>query len=185
MGRPQEIQLTYADYRELPEDGRRYEIIHGSLEVSPSATLIHQTIVSRLMAMLLPFIEGRKLGRLLTAPMDVILSQDTVVQPDLLFIAAPRLKDMGGDFVHGAPDLVIEVLSPGTQARDRGVKRHLYARFGVREYWQVDPDGRSVTILGLKGKAYREVAAGTGDAPLSSSVLEGFTLVPSKIFQDI
>jgi Uma2 family endonuclease len=185
MGAPEEVRLTYADYRQLPEDGRRYEILEGRLEVSPSATLVHQTVVARLMALLLPWILERDLGRLLTAPLDVILSNDTIVQPDLLFVSRERLKAIAGRWIHGCPDLVIEVLSQSTSSRDLGAKRQIYARFGVQEYWIVDPEARSITLLALDGSAYRELGSGTGDRCLRSSILAGFQIVPAQVFQDL
>ncbi|MBI4863158.1 MAG: Uma2 family endonuclease [Candidatus Riflebacteria bacterium] len=185
MGVAERIRLTYADYRLLPEDGRRYEILHGLLEMSPSALAAHQAVVTRLMALLLPWILTHRLGRLFTAPMDVILAEDSIVQPDLLFITEARAPALIKDWIHGAPDLVAEVLSPGTAARDRGVKKQLYARFGVREYWLVDPESRTVTILTLKARGYHELVSGSGTCQLKSSILSGFEFTPESVFQDL
>jgi len=182
MGVPEKVHLTYADYRRLPEDGRRYELFEGTLEVSPSATLAHQLAVMRLIARLLPWIEERKLGLLLTAPLDTILSESTILQPDILFVSNERKKDLVGQWIHGAPDLCIEVLSPGTADRDRGIKRQLYARYGVKEYWLVDPETCSVTIHSLRGRHFRELVSGTGDRIVTSAVLAGFKLRPADLF---
>jgi Uma2 family endonuclease len=184
MGQPEEIILTHADLRQMPEDGRRHELLEGRLEVSPSATSLHQTILMNLIGLLLPWIRERDLGRLYTAPLDVILSDTNVLEPDLLFIAKARLGNLVGKWIHGAPDLVIEILSPSTETRDRGAKMQIYARFGVREYWLVDPESRTVSIHVLEGSGYRVHASGCGDAHIISPALAGYPLVPAEVFRE-
>lgn len=185
MGDPAPVKMTYADYAKLPEGGQRLELFEGEpMMMSPSASRQHQKICGRLYARLFAHVEAADLGDVYPAPLDVILSDDTVVQPDLLFISAVRRKALVGQFIHGAPDLVVEILSPTSRARDGVLKRRLYAKFGVREYWLVDPEERSVTVLALKGAAYRKLAAATGDARVRSLVLPDLALEPADIFAD-
>ncbi|MBI4572697.1 MAG: Uma2 family endonuclease [candidate division NC10 bacterium] len=139
------LKLTYQDYVLLPDDGKRYEILDGDLYVTPSPTARHPEVSFNLALALGQYVKCHGLGKVLAAPLDVILADDSIAQPDILFISNERLPIVR-DWVHGAPDLVIEILSPGTRDRDRTLKRHLYARHGVRELWLVDPEARSVVI---------------------------------------
>jgi Uma2 family endonuclease len=142
------IKLTYQDYVLLPDDGKRYEILDGDLYVTPSPTARHQRISFNLSVALGQHVKANRLGEVLCAPLDVILADDSIAQPDILFISNERLPIVR-DWVHGAPDLVIEILSPGTRERDRTLKRHLYARHGVRELWLADPEARTVEVFHL------------------------------------
>lgn len=142
------IKLTYQDYVLLPDDGKRYEILDGDLYVTPSPTARHQEVSFNLALALGQYVRAQGIGKIFTAPLDVVLADDSIAQPDILFIAKERLGIVQ-DVVHGAPDLLIEILSPGTRERDRTLKRHLYARHGVRELWLVDPEDRTVAIFRL------------------------------------
>lgn len=140
-------RFTYADYKLLPEDVR-CEVLDGELLMTPAPTASHQRILGRLYLRLGNHVAAGGLGELLPAPTDVILSEENVVQPDILFVGKDRLGiiDPAGG-VNGAPDLVIEILSPSTAGRDKVLKRKLYAVFGVREYWVVDPAARSIELM--------------------------------------
>ena len=129
------------------------------------------------------FVQGRGLGQHFAAPCDVVLSNTDVVQPDLLFVAREREHVLrNGDNVRGAPDVVVEILSPATAARDRTFKRALYAKHGVKEYWLVDPDARTVTVLLLEGRGFAVAGVyGPGQDVISPTV-RGFTLNPDEIF---
>ncbi len=142
------LKLTYQDYVLLPDDGKRYEILDGDLHVTPSPTARHQKVSLNLTLALAEHARAHGLGQVFAAPLDVILADDSIAQPDILFISNERLPIVR-DWVHGAPDLVIEILSPGTQQRDRTLKRHLYARHGVRELWLVDPEARTGEVFRL------------------------------------
>ena len=140
-------KLTYEDYRNTPAD-KRYELLDGELVVAPAPRIPHQRVAVELGTRLHTFVKDSGLGEILFAPCDVLLSNTDVVQPDLLFVSRERGDILlGGDNVRGAPDLVIEILSPSTSGLDRTLKRRLYARYGVREYWLVDPDAKTVAIL--------------------------------------
>lgn len=158
---------TVADYMALPEDGPQYELLDGRLEMNPSPRSYHQRVLGRLHVALYEQLERTGLGLVLLAPMDVVLDDRNVLQPDLLFVRAER-TGIVRDRVHGPPDLVVEVLSPSTTRRDREVKRRLYARFGVPACWIVDPEARSLEALGLRGKTYRSLAVGRAPGPFSA-----------------
>lgn len=177
------IHLTYEDYRACPEDGRRYEILEGDLAVSPTPILWHQELVVRLLTLLLRWIDAGAGGRVVVAPATVILAHDTVVEPDVFWISPERLPAIAKDVVCGAPDLIVEVLSPSTARRDRGIKARAYARHGVREYWLVDPDTQTVTILTLRGSVFRAHASGTGHRVLASRIDPTLKVVPAELFR--
>ena len=135
---------TYADYAALPEDGRRYQLYEGELVVTPAPGTRHQGIIVNLTVLLHPHVKALGLGQVLVAPTDCILSDVTVLQPDLVFIATADLARMSARAIEGAPTLAVEVLSPSTAGRDQGRERGLHARHGVPWYWIVDPDRRVI-----------------------------------------
>ncbi len=176
------LKFTYEDYKHTPED-QRYELLDGELIVAPAPNLGHQRIDARLGALLHTFVQKKGLGEIFHAPCDVVLSNTDVVQPDLLFVANQRAHLLiGGDSVLGAPDLVVEILSPSTAGRDRTLKRALYAKYGVQEYWLVDPDARTVVVLRLGAGAFAvEAIYGEGQT-MTSSTLGGFSADLNEIF---
>ena len=137
------IKFTYIDYKNTPDD-KRYELLDGELVVVPSPRTGHQKTLLKLGVRLVAFVEERRLGEVYVAPFDVVLADTDVVQPDILFISNERAGIVTEDNVQGAPDLVIEILSPSTAERDRTFKRSLYAHHGVREFWIVDTNAGSV-----------------------------------------
>ena len=128
---------TYDEFARLPNDGNRYEVIGGELYVTPAPTPLHQKIVTRLIAALDGFCDTHGLGEVF-APIDVLFGEGDYLTPDLVFVALDRMAIVSDRAAEAAPDLVVEVLSPTTAMRDRGIKRERYARFGVIEYWIVD-----------------------------------------------
>ena len=176
------LKFTYEDYRTAPPD-KRYELLDGELLMTPAPNLKHQRLQLRLGMRLAQFIEEQGLGELFIAPCDVVLSDTDVVQPDLLFVSRERRHLLsGGDNVRGAPDLVVEILSPATADRDRGYKHALYARHGVEEYWLVDPEAETVWIHRLQDGSL-EVAHTFGrEQTLCSPLLAGFELALDDLF---
>ena len=176
------FKFTYEDYRTAPPD-KRYELLDGDLLLTPAPNLRHQRLQFRLGSRLGRFIEERALGEFFFAPCDVVLSDTDVVQPDLLFVSRERRHLLsGGDNVRGAPDLVVEILSPGTADRDRGYKRALYAKHGVKEYWLVDPAAETVSLL-LPRDGDLVVSHTFGrNETLRSPLLAGFELEVDDIF---
>ena len=175
-------KLTYQDYLNTPDD-ERYELINGELIMSPSPREAHQYADVEIGATLHTFVKLHNLGRVYHAPFDVVLSDTDVVQSDLLFVSRERLRIITADNIQGAPDLAVEILSPSTSARDRGYKRDLYAKHGVKEYWQVDTDAKRITVLHLNAYGDYDVAAvyGAGQT-LTSPLLPGFALNMDEIF---
>jgi Uma2 family endonuclease len=147
--------LTYRDYAELPEDGRRYEILDGELDVSPSPMIRHQVVVGNLFSALRQHVQARSLGTLLLSPVDLILADTTVVVPDLMFVSRRRAPIITARAVEGPPDLVVEIVSPSTSRKDRLTKAALYARFGIPCYWLLDPEQRLFDSFVLEGAVYR------------------------------
>ena len=175
------IKFTYADYRNTPDD-RRYELLDGDLIVVPAPKEIHQRVLMNLSYLLFQSVKRSGAGHVYAAPFDVVLSNTDIVQPDLLYISNERAHIITDENVQGAPDLVVEVLSPSTAERDQTFKRSLYAKHGVKEYWLVDTDAKTVTVLALESDGYALVAVyGEGQA-LSSPTLAGFTVDTAEVF---
>jgi Uma2 family endonuclease len=174
-------KFTHADLLAMPNDGKRREIIDGELFVTPSPQFSHQAISRRICAAFLKYLEAHPIGEIAYAPLDVILSDFDVLEPDLLFVLNEH-RPILQDWVRGAPDLVIEILSPTTAKNDRGPKLKAYARYGVTEYWIVDPDGRSVEIYRLTQEGYALTRTWHDNEVLTSSLLPGLTLPVGPIF---
>ena len=143
---------TYADLVALPDDQLRHELIDGEHVVTPSPATTHQIVLMNLVRLLAPYVHRRRLGHVLCAPFDVKLSLFTVVVPDLVYFTADRFARVVNEkHATAAPDLVVEILSPGTRRRDKGRKRAIYEREGAAEYWIVDPEVKHVTVLRRAG----------------------------------
>ena len=174
--------LTYEDYRQLPDDGKRYELIGGEMHMIASPTTEHQRISFNLTVAIGTHVREQSLGSLFIAPTDVVLSRRDVVQPDILFVSKDREMIITETHIDGPPDLIVEILSPSTASLDRLVKRQLYARHGVREFWLVSPEASTVEVLELHEGAYRRrVLVGRGDT-ITSNVLEGLELAIDAVF---
>ena len=178
---PTRALLTYSDYAALPDDGRRYELHHGELTVTPAPGLRHQRVDIALGSRLYNHVRARGLGEVLPAPTDCILSDITVLQPDLLYVATDRLAIISERGIEGAPTLVIEVLSPSTARLDRDRKMRLYAEHGVPYYWIVDPEARSIEAFALAGAAYAPAARLTSE-PAALPPFSDLTLDPASIW---
>ena len=177
-------QLTYEDYLHFPDDGKRHEIIDGDHYVTPAPKIKHQTIASNLTAALGSFVKERRLGLVLAAPTDVILSDNNVVQPDLLFVSTARASIVTEDNIRGAPDLVVEIISEFTRKKDEVTKRKLYERFGVQEYWVVDPELETVKIFRRKQQGYGRAVELSKEANdvLTTELLTGLDLALTEVF---
>ncbi len=176
------IKFTVLDYKNLPEsETKHYELLGGELVLAPSPTSEHQRISWELELRISLWVKEKKLGIIFDAPLDVFLGED-VVQPDILFIDKERREIIREDGVHGAPDLIVEILSPATAARDRTYKRTLYARHGVREYWLVDPETQTIEVLTLGKRGYRRAGLFEKGQTLRSSLLAGLSLSLDEVF---
>ena len=184
MSVPAALRLTYDDYVLLPED-RRYEVIEGELFVTPAPTPFHQIVAQRLEEILAGFLREHPLGIMLHAPCDVVLSQNDVLQPDILFVSTERRAIIGESHVGPAPDLVVEVLSPSTESRDRRAKAKRYATFGVREMWLVDPAGKTIEVLVNAEEGFcREALYSEGDT-VRSVIPPGLEFPAKPVFRPI
>ena len=174
------IKYNYQDYLQLPED-KRYEIIDGDLFMVPSPNESHQHILVNILQVLVNHVRKNKLGAVYCAPFDILFSEEDIVQPDVIFVSNENKKVITKDNIKGSPDLLVEILSPSTSRRDIGIKKKLYARHGVREYWIVDPERETVDVFRLKGREFEGKRYGVQDY-LSSSVIKDLTIEVKGIF---
>jgi len=172
---------TYEDYRKLPE-GAPYQLIGGMLIMTPSPSTYHQIISMKLEVKLAGFVMERDLGLILDAPLDVYFEESETYQPDLVFIARERLSSIEPDKINGAPDLVAEILSPGTAYYDLRKKFKIYEKHGVREYWIIDPEEQSVEIYTLQDGRFTPGQKAEKQGTVASTVVEGFAVPVESIF---
>ena len=176
-------RLTYQDYFDLPDSDDRYELIDGELYMAPAPIPEHQDFLGELYVVIRAFVKENGLGRVFFAPLDVVLSEVDVFQPDLIFVSKERLNIITGQNVKGAPDLVVEVLSPSTAQRDRTLKRERYEKFGVREYWIADIVGNTIEVNVSEGDTYSVAGVyGQGDT-FQSPLLPGLEIDVSAVFE--
>ncbi|MYH61754.1 MAG: Uma2 family endonuclease [Caldilineaceae bacterium SB0675_bin_29] len=178
---PATTRLTYEDYLKTPDD-ERYELLDGALIVPPAPNTAHQSVQAELGWRMARFIREGGLGHLFFAPTDVVLSRTDVVQPDLLFISSQRAHIIAPANIQGAPDLIVEIRSESTAERDESFKRQLYANFGVKEYWLVDPEAATISILLLGEYGYDEAATYTLGQTLTSPMLDGLLINLDDLF---
>jgi Uma2 family endonuclease len=181
------VKLTYDDFVLFPDDRNRHELIDGEHYVTPSPNIRHQRISGNLHLMIGTWLEEHPIGQLFYAPLDVVFSNFDVVEPDLLYMSNERAAQvMTSLHVKGVPDLVIEIASPGTRKRDETIKRRLYERFGVTEYWVVDPDLDLIRVYRRNGEHFDravELSRERGDV-LETPLLPGLELPLQHIFRD-
>jgi Uma2 family endonuclease len=184
MEQPRVTPVTYHELRRFPDDLKRRELMNGELFVSPAPSPTHQDIVANVLVLVRGFAHQHGLGEAWTAPLDVIFSSIDVVQPDVVFLSNERRHLLTRRGIEGAPDLCVEVISRGTASRDRITKRALYARFGVLEYWILDPRSRTIELLGLTLPSSPRSRAHRAYAPLeASAVLPGSSMTPDQVFR--
>ena len=171
-------RMTYEEFMALPaEEGQHYELIEGELVVNPAPVPRHQRIVRKIFGRLDRYFEVHGGGEVWIAPLDIVLSRDNVLEPDLVVILSGRAAIVGPKNVQGAPDIAIEVLSEGTRRRDKTVKRRLYEQHGVTEVWIVDPDEVSVTIV-------RDGEATVAGERVTTPLLPGFAMPLRDVFAE-
>jgi Uma2 family endonuclease len=181
------VKLTYDDFLLFPDDGKRHELIDGDHYVTPSPNTAHQVIVGNLYLVIATWLEAHPVGRIFLAPFDVVISDMDIVEPDLLFISAGRVPEiLTSQHVRGTPDLVIEIASKGTRSRDETVKRRLYDRAGVSEYWVVDPAIDVVRVYRREEGAFgRPVELSReSDDVLRTPLLAALELPLQRVFRD-
>lgn len=183
---PPQGQWTYEDYLRLPDDGRRYEVLRGVLYVTAAPNPVHQFALRNLVRRLSVFLETHPLGEFFLPPTDLILPNGLTapVQPDLFYVSGGEWKGtITSRYMEGAPDLVVEVLSPSTRRYDRNTKLSVYAQAGVQEYWLADPLTRIFEVLVLQNGAYALFGKfGRGEC-LRSEVIPGFEPALDALFK--
>lgn len=175
------ILLTYEDYLALPNDGKRYEIIQGDLYVSPSPVPRHQIVHANMFDAFRAFAKATGWGMILSAPLDVLLSETNIVEPDIIGIAAARKGIVKEKNIEGMPDLLVEIISESTRRNDKVLKLKLYAEFGVKEYWIVDPVIDTVEIYAPAEAGLTRIAEVTTGAA-DSRLLAGFSIDVAPLF---
>ncbi|HVR98508.1 MAG TPA: Uma2 family endonuclease [Thermoanaerobaculia bacterium] len=177
-------KLTYRDYLLFPEDGNRHELIDGEHFVAPAPSWKHQMAVSNLNYFFVEFLRRNSLGKACPAPFEVVLSDQDIVQPDLLFISNERSRIRTDKNAEGVPDLVIEVLSESTRKIDETRKLRLYERAGAREYWMFDTARESARVYRQEGDRLvlaQELSAAAGDL-LETPLLPGLRIPLAEVF---
>ena len=178
-------KLTYDDFLLFPDDGKRHELIDGEHYVTPSPNIRHQAILGRLHLLIGSWLMEHPVGSVFVAPLDVLFSRFDVVEPDLLYVSNERAAELlAGQHVTGAPDLVIEIASPGTKSRDKTAKRRLYERGGVAEYWIVDPEVEVIRLYRREADSFTrpvELSREAGDV-LATPLLPGLGIQLARVF---
>lgn len=176
------VKFTYKDYLLFPEDGKRHEIIDGEHFMTPAPSTRHQRISGRIFRILSDFVEENKLGEVFCAPYDIVLSDVDVVQPDIVFISSENKHIITESNIQGTPDLVIEIISETTRKTDKVIKHRLYEKFGVKEYWIIDPVVDTVEVYRPSEIGYKKTAEYEKGEKLSSTLLKDLTIDLEEIF---
>ncbi len=182
----EELLYTVDDWENFPDNGNRYEIIEGELIVSTAPRFIHQLLIARLVKLLSLYVDENNLGEVLPTP-GVIFSKTDGAIPDVIFISRERLKQfLLDDKIQGAPELVVEIMSPGKQnmERDRVTKLKLYSRFAVKEYWIVNPMNKQVEVFRTTSHGLRLVEKLDETEILVTPLFPNFSLQITELFLD-
>jgi Uma2 family endonuclease len=168
--------LTIADLEAMPDDGNRYELFGGEIFVSRAPSLSHQRVLVNLVTLLSDYLKQNPIGEVLPTP-GVIFDDYSSAIPDVVFISNQQINKIGsGERIYEAPELTIEIVSPGKEnaRRDREVKRQIYGKHGVREYWIADPEKQALEIYRLEDQILKLAATLTDEDVVTSPVLPGF-----------
>jgi Uma2 family endonuclease len=181
------VRLTYDDFVHFPDDGQRHELIDGEHYVTPSPNTKHQRVLGHLHRLIGNYLDNHPLGEVFLAPFDVVFTDFDVVEPDLVYMSRDRAaKILTEKHVRGTPELVVEIGSPGTRKRDETIKRHLYERAGVSEYWFVDPEVDVIRVYRLEAGRFAkvtELSREAGDV-VTTPLLPGLDLPLTRIFRE-
>ena len=176
------VKFTYEDYLLFSEDGNRHELIDGEHYMNPAPVIKHQRVSRNLLLILCNFVKKNKLGEVFDAPCDIVFSDVDVVQPDIVFISNKNKRIITEKNVQGPPDLVIEIISETTRKMDKVIKRRLYEKFGVKEYWIIDPVVDSLEVYKPTQEGYKKIAEYEKGDKFSSELLKGLTINLAEIF---
>ncbi|MBZ5562678.1 MAG: Uma2 family endonuclease [Acidobacteriia bacterium] len=176
-------KFSYEDLQHFPPDHNRYEIVDGELFVTPAPIPLHQRIVMNLGAHLWNHVRAHHLGEVFVAPLDVVFTSGTVLEPDIIFVSRARLQIIGEKYLAGPPDLVVEVLSKSSSRLDRDIKPKQYARYGVPEFWLIDPEAKTVEIFRLQGEEYELAQRLEFGDTIASPLFPGLNLPVSSLWE--
>ncbi len=177
------VKFTYEDYLIWDIDsGKRYELIGGEFFMAPAPNTFHQRSLREIGFKIAKFLKISELGEVFIAPYDVVISNEDVVQPDIIFVLKQNLHIITEDNIKGSPDLLIEIISKNSAQRDRIIKRRLYERYGVKEYWLVDPDKKEIEVLILQEGRYQIYGVFKSQDTLSSLVLKDLHFEVEEVF---
>jgi len=183
------IRFHYEDYQSLPESmSARYELLDGDLLMVPAPTVMHQRILRNLGFILLQFVRAHDLGEIFYSPIDVVFGAGDdreIAQPDILFVAKTQSHIITPKEIQGAPALIVEILSERTKKRDLGYKKILYGRYGVREYWIVDPDEQTIEVYTPGAAGFELTRKYPRDGILTSGVLPGLRIDLGEVFKEV
>lgn len=179
---PRQGSWTYEMYAALPEDGKQYELVQGVLVMSPAPETPHQGIIQRISHYLDERVFAPRLGLVFTGPVDVVLSTQTTVQPDVLVVLKEHANRVQIKRITGAPDLAVEVVSPSSATYDRLVKYSIYERAGVPEYWLVNASEQTIEVFVLEEGQYRSLGAFQGEQPVPSMIVPGPAAPAAQFF---
>ena len=170
------------DIWDTPEDGKRYEVIDGELYVSPPPVVAHQWGLTRLLLLLGQYVDSHDCGMVFVAPIGVVLGIENGLQPDLVYVSRQRQHIITEKAIEGAPDLVVEVLSPSTRARDKGIKRRVYQQAGIPHYWVLDPKTRTLEALKLGTRGYESLGVFRDDEEFAPELFPGLVIRPARLW---
>jgi Uma2 family endonuclease len=173
--------FTYADYQKLPES-EPCQLIGGELIMSPAPTLYHQQIIGNIFSALREYVIQKKLGKIFFSPVDVYLDNENIFQPDIVFISTERSSILDEQKINGAPDVVIEILSPSTAYYDLKKKKEIYEKYGVKEYWIVDPMEKTIDLLVHENGIFVTKGRAAINQTISSMVIPGCVIQTNDIF---
>ena len=179
------LKLTYDDFLLFPDDGKRHELIDGEHYVTPSPNVRHQEISGRLHLLIGAWLQDHRVGRIFYAPLDVLFTQFDVVEPDLMYMSNERAAEiLTAKHVSGTPEIIVEIGSPSTRKRDETIKRRLYERSGVAEYWVVDPELEVIRVYRIEEGRFgrpEELSRDAGDV-LTTPLLPGADIPLQRVF---
>jgi Uma2 family endonuclease len=185
MGQAESLAITVHDYMAMPEGPPYHQLIEGDLYMSPSPNWRHQQISGNIEWFIQGYLREHDVGRLFHAPLDVILNETNVYQPDVLFFRHSRKSIVGKRCIEGAPDFVVEILSESTLHLDKDLKRKVYAKAGVKELWVVDPIAREIIVFHFSESVDEPAAVYSGDDNFQSPLFPGLTFAVSEVFRGI
>jgi Uma2 family endonuclease len=174
--------VTVADYKVLPETGPQYQLVEGSLHMAPAPSRFHQDISRNIQVLIANWIEAGGGGKIYTAPFDVYLDETNVFQPDHVYISEQNIGILTDAGAEGAPDLIVEILSPSTRNIDLGPKKKVFARHGVREMWIIDPEPKTIAQYFLPVDAEKPARIFSESDSFTSEILPGLTIEGPKVF---